>query len=170
MKSFKKFLLEQLQKTLILEMPHFQIQSRFIDLEFELRLPQYNFDNIVEYLKTWLSGTVYLPKVKEPWIVNKTTGLKTDLLDYFKDETKITVPGNNISYLYDVSSDTLWQQTSAGNKEIHPFYISSIEQQELFVDSISKNNHILAIVTALNHTREELISKLSEFVKTNPQG
>ena len=143
MKNFKQFILTQLIKEeLLTEMPWLSYNSEkpTVDLEFELRLPAEPTEkDLTNYLKSILSGDVYLTKVKEPWhkLVQNTN---EQLIEYE------IIPENhpNLKILYTGKANeplkgTFILKAGTVEKPLIPLHIEQ-NDRERFLSSLKKNN------------------------------
>ena len=149
MKTFKRFLLDEMQQHLMLEMPHISLPQ--VDLEFELRVgppDSVDYNEFINYLRQWYWGYSFIPKVKDFWTnIQGTGGKREELLNQLKDKGlsdilftsderfKDKEPGA-IEYHFDGNQIT--KKVPGGFVKVIPWKISGSKDQETFLSSLEK--------------------------------
>jgi len=174
MKPFKLFILEELQKQIILEMPHIYTKNFAFDLEFELRFENPaspSYEDLVEYLRQWYWGYSFLPKVKECWTGKGGFGGKREkLLKELGTSKNITFTsdellgiGKKVAITYHFDGDTVTKEVP--NKEavkVIPWKLDQTESKvkKEFIDKLKTQPNIVSHLTKMG-----MIDKLDIFEK-----
>jgi len=173
MKPFKLFILEELQKQIILEMPHIYTKDFAFDLEFELRLKNPaspSYEDLVDYLRQWYWGYSFLPKVKECWTgKGGFGGKKAELINQlgttkdisFTSDEKGNNPGS-IKYHFDGDVVTKEVPKKEGGVEfgkVTPWSLNPDNRSD-FIKGLTRQINIVSHLTKMG-----MIDKLDIFEK-----
>lgn len=178
MKTFKKFILEQYQQQILLEMPYVPLAKKTIDLELELRFPDITnlrdsnpkeknrmYNTLVTYIRQWYDGYSFLYKVKDPWTgANGMDGLKAKLT---KNNKKLFDSDDGRVH-YKFEDNKVFKIILAKDPESKPIEKEETPQKveenerEVFLDTATKRLELQ--LAALEKTKEQFITDVKSKI------